>query len=397
MIFLGPGGAGKTNTIQSLLGKRFITKHIPTEALDTRVTIIDLDEDDIINEWKECTLSASEVAEKDLVEELVKHSPVPRVTAMYPDNLLTKGEQSSTSRNTEQAAVGEPVIRAEPDTRTVQQATNILSERKVPKSVNTQRLNIWDCAGQNDFYLYLHIFMDNRSIFCVTFDISKPFDWKIKPLRHDKDGQPIPAPGPETIKENLDYWLDSIYSHVGKVSAKRIILIGTHKDKFSIFKWKQNRLATKIKQEVLDYVSHHPARDLVYGFYIVSNKDRGSDMRNLRRDIFNVLEIQEYWGQERPVKWLVLENALKKKADTLVLESSKPESELSELFTFIMGLDEVNQYADTHGIDEEELYNFLSYHHSQGDFTYFDTRELRNHVVIHPSKFVGIVKVNIYL
>ena len=67
----------------------------------------------------------------------------------------------------------------------------------------------------------------------------------------------------------------------------------------------------------------------------------------------------------------------------------------AESDAFILTLEEVEELMDSRGIDisNDELIDCLLYHHSKAAVFYFNTTELKNHVVIDTTQFIEITKV----
>ena len=131
----------------------------------------------------------------------------------------------------------------------------------------------------------------------------------------------------------------------------------------------------------MDSVENHlrkgkmPFRDHIYAKVAidntcaVGNQDR-SGLSTLRRHIIEVAKKQSYWGEKRPIKWLLL-------ADKLDREKEKRHQ---------MTLTEVETLGEECGIrNKEEILTFLTFHHNLGDLIYLNESGLRDTVILSPQ------------
>eukprot|EP00009_Paramoeba_aestuarina_P004446 CAMPEP_0201516758 /NCGR_PEP_ID=MMETSP0161_2-20130828/8009_1 /ASSEMBLY_ACC=CAM_ASM_000251 /TAXON_ID=180227 /ORGANISM="Neoparamoeba aestuarina, Strain SoJaBio B1-5/56/2" /LENGTH=577 /DNA_ID=CAMNT_0047914025 /DNA_START=228 /DNA_END=1957 /DNA_ORIENTATION=- len=74
--------------------------------------------------------------------------------------------------------------------------------------------DVWDFAGQKDYYTTHHFFLSQRSIFILVFKVSTCYD-----RRTDRV---------DFMDNRVNYWLESVRAHVGRNA--RVLLVGTHCD-----------------------------------------------------------------------------------------------------------------------------------------------------------------------
>ena len=103
----------------------------------------------------------------------------------------------------------------------------------------------------------------------------------------------------------------------------------------------------------------------------------GSGLSTLRRHIIEVAKKQSYWGEERPIKWLLLADKLDREKE------EQPQMTLTKVET--LGKD--------CGIREkDEILAFLTFHHNLGDLIYLDERGLRDTVILSPQWLSNIFR-----
>ena len=121
--------------------------------------------------------------------------------------------------------------------------------------------------------------------------------------------------------------------------------------------------------------SKMPFRDHIYATVAIDNtravdNPGGSGLSKLRRHIIEVAKKQSYWGEKRPIKWLLL-------ADKLEREKEKRQQ---------MTLTEVETLGKECGMrNKEEILAFLTYHHNLGDLIYVNECGLRDTVILSPQ------------
>ena len=150
----------------------------------------------------------------------------------------------------------------------------------------------------------------------------------------------------------------------------QIIYLGSH----TILKDKR-RNAILIK-DYIDAIKEHlqgkPYRKHVYGIIAISNRHKGDPgLTTLREAIIEVASKQPYWGEPRPIRWLMLAHKLDQARD------SQPDP--------TMKFDEVLTIALELGIGKDELSVFLSFHHNLGELIYFDEPGLDDTVILSPQ------------
>ena len=116
-----------------------------------------------------------------------------------------------------------------------------------------------------------------------------------------------------------------------------------------------------------------------------SSKENPDDsgLTELREKIIEVAKRQPYWGEKRPIKWLLLADKLDKVREDLQRKGAEQQIALSEVETFgkELGLK-----------DEEEVLAFLQFHHNLGDLIHFSDAHLCDTVILSPQWLVTVFR-----
>ena len=130
--------------------------------------------------------------------------------------------------------------------------------------------------------------------------------------------------------------------------------------------------------------SKMPFRDHIYGEIAIDNTTAvknpdASGLAQLREKIVEVAKKQPYWGEKRPIKWLLL-------ADVLEREREKRPQ---------MTVTEVEKHGKELGITtKDEIVTFLTFHHSLGDLIFLNEDRLRDTVILSPQWLSDVFRYN---
>ena len=119
----------------------------------------------------------------------------------------------------------------------------------------------------------------------------------------------------------------------------------------------------------MPFCDHIYAEVAVDNTTAVGNPD-SSGLTQLREKIIEVAKKQPYWGEKRPIKWLLLADELDKERE------ARPQMPLAEVETL----------AKECGLkSKEEVFTFLTFHHNLGDLIYLNECGLRDTVILSPQ------------
>lgn len=131
-------------------------------------------------------------------------------------------------------------------------------------------------------------------------------------------------------------------------------------------------------KEINEHLKGKPYRRQVHAVIAISNKyDNG--VGELRQKIVEAVSKEQYWGEEQPIKWLLL-------AERLEEEGSSRREEP------VLQLDEVVAIAEEFDMSRDEVLAFLNHSHQLGDVIHFDEKGLRKTVIMDPQWLINMFR-----
>lgn len=227
------------------------------------------------------------------------------------------------------------------------------------ESDNELIATIWDFGGQYVYYATHQIFHSRDAIYLLVFDLRKG----LNNILEDYD---FPD-RQEKMKTSLMFWVNSINAFVGTDDGTKpkIILVGTHKDKFF------GDIEAKFK-EVKDLFAGTEVRNHIYDrTFAVATLDMSDNViSELRETIYKIGE-DIAACTKIPARWIPLEMALLEVRHNNIIT-----------FEEVKLMDAGNDYPIE---DENQIIDFLKYHHEKGTLVFFDEEELKNYVILNPQ------------
>ncbi|XP_053381212.1 uncharacterized protein LOC128549077 [Mercenaria mercenaria] len=334
LMVLGCHGQGKTSLIRSLLGES-------TDAVESTNGI------DIVK----CKCKAEGTSWKRQQKESPENESLQRIASVVKSTV--PGAISFVS-----SAKGDDVL----------DKLSKHLEKKENSNEEIESITIWDFGGQFVYYATHQLFLSRKAVYLLVFDLSIDLSAKIK----DEDDTLTTELGGKTMKDYIEFWMNSVHSYVGNEDSTEpaVILVGTHADKL------ENRLdAEKYIESVRDMfserkLSHHIQRE----HFALSNINQSrTEIENIRKTVISIGRKQ---NQEEaiPAKWIHLEHALKDCRDENIITIDR-----------LTGINKSNEYPIQ---EQQELKSFLEFHHTSGTFFYFDEGEMSQHVIVNPEILV---------
>ena len=238
------------------------------------------------------------------------------------------------------------------------------------------RLSLWDCAGQENFYMLLHLYLFRYCIYPLLFNM----EWVLPG-----------APEREECLKFLTFWLGAISMHAvdpkdGSIAP--ILLIGTHKDK--VPHPEQHEAISKLLD---DKFQAHPAWSTVQRnkegtvktgrgilwFFPVDNTRGGEDpsIQAAKRCVLECVGKEKYVKAKVPYAWLSVFEVLQKESKSC------------------MELDKVLKICADCGMQgtvakglEEEMLMMLKYFTEMGLLMHHRDAMLRHLVILNPAEAV---------
>ncbi|KAL3889159.1 hypothetical protein ACJMK2_001512, partial [Sinanodonta woodiana] len=239
-------------------------------------------------------------------------------------------------------------------------------------------LALWDFAGQHAFYTTHQTFLTSRAIYLLVINLSQQVTAFIQ-----ENECFIDAKGKQlcNIPEMMEIWLNMIHScapssHPGNPP---VILIGTHVDK----------IPEKNRQKVIDEYfmklrqmlkSKPLVLHLMDDIAIDNTLESDPSLEKLKRRIFELASQQPYWGEEKPARWLPLEQAIMTMRDSDVKVAP------------LSLIEEINRSSSVKIEDRGELKLFLNFQHDIGTILYFNADGLRENIVLNPQWMIDVFR-----
>ncbi|KAL3889413.1 hypothetical protein ACJMK2_001757 [Sinanodonta woodiana] len=244
-------------------------------------------------------------------------------------------------------------------------------------NVEYAALGLWDFAGQYVFYTTHQTFMTSRAIYLLVIDLSQQITDLIKDDECFIDMEGIKQ---YQVHDFIEIWLNSVHfcEPSSQPGTPPVILVGTHAD----------RIPEKNRQEVIrayflkirQMLKDKPIVLHLMDSIAIDNTQFDPKLDDLKRRIFELASEQPYWGEEKPARWIALEQ----KIMTLKVSGVK--------VVPLSLIEEINRSASVWIKDREELELFLSFQHEIGTILYFSTEGLREKIVLDPQWMIDALK-----
>ncbi|XP_052058799.1 uncharacterized protein LOC127699103 isoform X1 [Mytilus californianus] len=215
-------------------------------------------------------------------------------------------------------------------------------------------IDLWDFAGDRQFYNTHHTFLSKEALYIVTVDMTKDVESIL-----GIDG------------EDPNFWFQTLHYYGNKVNTRTrmdpsVILVGT---KIDLCRGNEQGSKKKLFDNCCRESSF---KKHIRDFSLLSNTDENNEevFEKLRLKIFDLAKKCPSWDQEIPVRWIHLEKTL------LKLSNEKPIVTRADVIK--LGLENLEPIETN-----EEVDLFLKYHHETGDFVFFE--DIQEYVVLSPQ------------
>ena len=248
---------------------------------------------------------------------------------------------------------------------------------------------IWDFGGQSVFYDTHPIFLTEKAIYILAYDLSRdPYQKADAPVKQGMYEDIEDTDCQKTNFDYLDFWMSSIYSLVSKNTNRQkpsspeklppVFLVCTHADEPYTKKGNPSK-------EIYGALKDKIYRDLLKGFFVVDNTKSGSSdecqgVKKLRESLLSVAKELPQMKEKIPLKWLKYEKVL-----YLLMSKGR-----ERLF-----IEEARQVAlDECGIDDDVKFRtVLNFLHDQKVLINFnELPELESMVILNPQWLVDVFK-----
>ncbi|XP_068699861.1 uncharacterized protein [Montipora foliosa] len=242
-----------------------------------------------------------------------------------------------------------------------------LQDLRLEDDVKTKEviLSLWDFAGQRLYYAAHSVFLSQRAVYVLVYNLNKNLLTETKPCcRMGINEILLENFSNESNLDNLLSWLVSVHSirsvaddaHKSLENVKKklpylrppVIIVGTHADQpFEDVKTTEKCIKKIISDQ--DYGGHVTAP-----FFAVNNKAENDEgVQKLRQRIMEVLKNEPYMGEEVPLRWFHFEKVV----EALVAKSMY-HMDLDQLLPVIKQFCRIN--------DGDETTAMLNFYHDLG-------------------------------
>ena len=329
----------------------------------------------------EPSLQDSKVVEND------KAPPLPTEVSVEP-------EETKTSSSVTEQSESDPSPKDSRDHQNVPEnvavwVEKLLKENKEFMEGDDMYSVIWDFGGQSVFYDTHPIFLTEKAIYILAYDLSRdPYQKADAPVKQGMYEDIEDTDCQKTNFDYLDFWMSSIYSLVSKNTNRQkpsspeklppVFLVCTHADEPYTKKGNPSK-------EIYGALKDKIYRDLLKGFFVVDNTKSGSSdecqgVKKLRESLLSVAKELPQMKEKIPLKWLKYEKVLyllmSKGRERIFIEEARH-----------VALDEC-------GIDDDVKFRtVLNFLHDQKVLINFnELPELESMVILNPQWLVDVFK-----
>ncbi|XP_052097310.1 uncharacterized protein LOC127732274, partial [Mytilus californianus] len=215
---------------------------------------------------------------------------------------------------------------------------------------------LWDFAGQKEFYATHQAFLTSNAVYLVVADMNSDIS---------KQSTSQCFANFQDVGGYVDFWFDSIHCHrtvdnpVTEHFEPPILLVFTGKDKCDKAQFtKRKEELDKQIDEVLGHRSkyHH----LHEKFYLSNTEDSEEEFLTLQNAIFKTARKMDIWGKAFPLKWILLEQ---------LIELNKDNGKNFITFTDMVNM---GKHPDINILKKKDLLMFLRFQHNVGNVIFFE-------------------------
>ncbi|CAG2251337.1 unnamed protein product [Mytilus edulis] len=242
----------------------------------------------------------------------------------------------------------------------------ILSSAKSEKDQMTSEglveCGIWDFAGQKDYYATHQTFFTPHAIYLLVADITED----IEDIHQDENADF------DKIGEYIGFWFDSIHCFcTNSLPAKLcppVIMVCTGIDKVD----KVEERKREYEQKFSRIFGEQKKIDHNRGIHYISTK-YPDEKRNRQPEKTYLANCNgdELFFEERPTKWINLENAL---------------AVLKDMGETVYSWKNTLKLAKENSIEETDMVLFLNYHHKIGNIIFFYDKP--DYIILQPNWLV---------
>ncbi|XP_063418386.1 uncharacterized protein LOC134701177 [Mytilus trossulus] len=227
---------------------------------------------------------------------------------------------------------------------------------------------LWDFAGQKEFYATHQAFLTSCAVYIVVADMKD--DISKQSLSQCFDDF-------KNIGEYVDFWFDSIHCHRttnektidGHIDPP-ILLVFTGKDKYKKADLKKRESELNAQMNSI-YGLKSKYFHLHSTFYLSNTEDSDDEFEKLQHAIYETARKMDNWGKAFPLKWILLEH---------LIEINKNNGKHFINFTDMF---ELAKHPDINILEKEDLLLFLRFQHTVGNIIFFE--DIQDLIILRPQ------------
>ncbi len=373
IMVTGKYSDGKTSLIQALLGKPIPEAHIPTDGLDAQYSC-KVDITKCTEDWSEILIEKKNMVDDRIAAAIITHAQKKQASARNTDVQIDKNTSddkpsfaedlkpsSEDRKHIPDTDMETPELIQEVDKELYDRVNKEKGDKPQGKPEDRAIIFMWDFGGQK-VYTNLHpIFLRTD---CVQTE-------KLENTLHKEEWK--------NYSEEIEFWLQMIQSNYRRPieceQVPNVLLVGTHKDMLQGENaGEREKQAEKLVQSLRERLTGKQYKYLIANYFHVDSKSgvKGDpeSFRKLKECLIKAIKVCPTWETERPVPYMRL-------LGKLYEQEEKPEYA-------IMRYEDVMKYAEEYNIrSQDDVKQFLTFHHATGDLTYFSDHEMGNYVIVN--------------
>ena len=407
VMFLGPGGSGKSSLLDGLMDQPLLLAESTALA-------------DILNityHWAEAADAAEDawrlMAEEDEVQELASlcHLAVkdkterPQGAAAGVVAPVHTASAPSSDQDAQKAAliqkdVAQSVFEKAWQVKQKQKLSLLYLKHAPPSTGPEVMMRIWDCGGQPIFLDILSAFLTSRTMFLLVFDASQPLNNKCQEIWRHKGQTYHGKEHNITFLQLMVQWMRLIHAsfvaknEMGTATTEtthseatqseatadrrqpitlplcpRIMIVGTHGDCVS------SEGAQKVLKEIESSCNERAFQDIVIDKLITDNttagKGRNEDpgYRRIRKKIH---KFTHSLTAPTPLAWVSFRKVVQKAA------ADSP----------VLSYEQVTTLAETCGIDKSKVPSVLHFYHQLGVYLHYKNIDSLSSTIIAEPRWL---------
>ncbi len=384
IMVTGKYGDGKTSLIQALLGKPIPETHEPTNGLDAHYSC-KVDITKCTEGWSELLIEKKNIVDDRITMGIIRHAerkqtPEDVTTTKEPDKHVAASHDELDKDKTKKGHITEADLSLEPsefikedDKQLYEKVNKKKDDYSMEKTEDKAVIFIWDFGGQK-VYTNLHpIFLRSACVHIVVYDLEK-----LEKASNKEEW--------ESYSDEIEFWLQMIQSNYKRPTntnqVPNVLLVGTHKDKLQGQNAvEKEKCAEQLIECLRKKLTGKQYKYLISDYFHVDSKGgvhRDTEsFKKLKKCLIASIKVCPTWEIERPIPYMRL-------LSKLYEQEEKPEHA-------IMKYEDIMKYASEYDIKlEDDVKQFLAFHHTTGDLTYFSDREMESYVIVNAQWLVNV-------